>query len=270
MKRYKLIHEYPGSPELNTEIIKSTIYGASSTKVVHTYMIKGDETFKLNNPKDYPEFWELVVEKDYEILSFSNDENLIWTKAIDGRFDAKWQMYRPTEEDSLKEPGITIHSIKRKSDGQIFTVGDDVLSKTCGVPNKILSIELINNKIRLYPRNSFYNLEDISKVKQKLFTTEDGVDIFEGDRFYRVTKDLEFWDISGEVNKQYGYKHLSEIGIKHFSAKEKAEEYILMNKPCLSLNDIFKDVEKMRKGLKTFENSELAKRFKKLVQQKIK
>jgi hypothetical protein len=42
-----------------------------------------------------------------------------------------------------------------------------------------------------------------------------------------------------------------------------------MNKPCLSLNEIFKDVEEMRKGLKTFENSQLAKRFKKLVKQKL-
>ena len=57
-----------------------------------------------------------------------------------------------------------IYSIKRISDDLIITVGDEVLSKTCGVPNKILSIELINNKIRLYPRNSFYNLEDIIKV----------------------------------------------------------------------------------------------------------
>ena len=60
-----------------------------------------------------------------------------------------------------------IYSIKRISDDLIITVGDEVLSKTCGVPNKILSIELINNKIRLYPRNSFYNLEDILKINNK-------------------------------------------------------------------------------------------------------
>jgi hypothetical protein len=60
-----------------------------------------------------------------------------------------------------------IYSIKRISDDLIITVGDEVLSKTCNVPNKILSIELINNKIRLYPRNSFYNLEDIVKVEIK-------------------------------------------------------------------------------------------------------
>jgi len=58
-----------------------------------------------------------------------------------------------------------IHSIKRISDNLIITVGDEVLSKTCNVPNKILSIELIDNKIKLYPRNSFYNLEDILKPK---------------------------------------------------------------------------------------------------------
>lgn len=97
-------------------------------------------------------------------------------------------------------------------------------------------------------------------------------------------KDFEKGDYDGENNisiKAYSITwedkiisscnwNLRKDNCLQFSTKEKAEEYVLMNKPVLSLNDIFKNVEEMRKGLKTFENSELAKRFKELVQQKLK
>lgn len=37
----------------------------------------------------------------------------------------------------------------------------------------------------------------------------------------------------------YGKKNESPNKLhKHFSTKEKAEEYIIMNKPCLSINDV--------------------------------
>ena len=75
-------------------------------------------------------------------------------------------------------------------------------------------------------------------VKQFLFTTEDDVDIFEGDNFYSTRKDC-----SGIIIKYKGNSF--EIASKKhkdfvdFSTKEKAEEYILMNKPVLSLSDVW-------------------------------
>lgn len=63
MKKYKLIKEYPGSPKLGTEIINN-----ENVNSAHTL----DKTHYYNGYKiqEYPEFWEEVVEKDYEILSY--------------------------------------------------------------------------------------------------------------------------------------------------------------------------------------------------------
>lgn len=71
----------------------------------------------------------------------------------------------------------------------------------------------------------------LKQVEQKkvLFQTEDGVDIFEGDRVYSVTPNFCI-GYSGSLK----YKPIQLC----FSTKEAVEEYILMNKPCLSINDI--------------------------------
>lgn len=50
--KYKLIKEYPGSPELGTEVEKRD----GKTYVPNTYLI-----FRDNNVEDYPEYWEKVA-----------------------------------------------------------------------------------------------------------------------------------------------------------------------------------------------------------------
>ena len=172
--------------------------------------------------------WEEIVEKDYEILEIMHKYGAIssYIKKLDG---------------DLKDK--IIFKIKRLSVGEIFTVGDDVLSKTCYVPNKILSIELINNKIRLYPRNSFYNLEDIEKVKQPILTTEEGINLFEGDTYYFIWlshpafKQTTYEVYSEEVKPLDGDAIWSEHA-KFFAKKESAERYIKLNKPHYSIKDI--------------------------------
>ena len=119
------------------------------------------------------------------IIAFTNKQSILGIGIdkiehyIEPKTDYKILEYKTEGGISCKAPFLAdshqfyinerykIYSIKRISDDLIITVGDEVLGKTCGVPNKILSIELINNKIRLYPRNSFYNLEDIIKVKDE-------------------------------------------------------------------------------------------------------
>jgi hypothetical protein len=89
-------------------------------------------------------------------------------------------------------------------------------------------------------------LNNVEKVKQPLFTTEDGVDIFKGDKTYYVFNDLTpecnsgfkcKWKVRGGFYQNYQVNQGNEY-YKVFSTKEKAEEYILLNKPCLSINDI--------------------------------
>ena len=86
----------------------------------------------------------------------------------------------------------------------------------------------------------------INKIKPVLFKTEDGVDIFETTAVHWVVV------TNKSINKNVPY-YLYELKFckahlkldlkneyKLFSTKEKAEEYIIMNKPCLSINDIQK------------------------------
>ena len=67
-----------------------------------------------------------------------------------------------------------------------------------------------------------------------MFTTEDGVDIFKGDKIYSHSQ-FKLWEHIVEDNDI--------APIKWFSTKEAAEEYIILNKPCLSVKEIIDSVD---------------------------
>jgi len=150
---------------------------------------------------------------DYEILEYKT-ENSISCKAP---FLADSHQFYINER-------CKIYSIKRISDDLIITVGDEVLSKTCGVPNKILSIELINNKIRLYPRNSFYNLEDIIKVKEETLLEKAKRLYPIGTKFIPVMRSSNIPDISiGEFRENNGNIFHRKDGVSIFFENKWAE-----------------------------------------------
>ena len=209
--KYKLIKEYPGSPRLGNTI----------------------DNLENDWIENYPEFWQEVVEKDYEILE------------VKGKYGAISSYIEELDND-LKDK--TIFKIKRLSDGEIFTIGDKVFSEY--INYTINKIGIVNDKCMvsaLYDTNNpngsrlHYNLNNLKKAKQPLFTTEDGVDIFEGDTFYYV----KFTQYNMTVGKPFEivkgnhptFKYEPQYE-KYFSTKEKAEEYILLNKPCLSYGDV--------------------------------
>lgn len=173
--------------------------------------------------------------KEYTILSF---------KAINGG-----EIYEclgmNNESKYLDSPQyFVINSIRRESDGEIFSIGDNTTigiikqinkqSSYCeypiGIIGSVNSCALDFKYINGPNKNKFM----LYHSKTKLFTTEDKVNIFEGDTFYWLDKGLN-------INNS-GYSKL--IGTPHntlyFSTKEKAEGYIYRNKPCLSYDDIIK------------------------------
>ena len=104
MKKYKLIKEYPGSPTVGTILAPKVDKELTNTNNFYW----GGSWF---NPNDFSEFWEEVVEEDYEIVSYikKGSTTCTTTKRRGGEnHEEFWNIY----------------SVKRLSDGEVFTIGD--------------------------------------------------------------------------------------------------------------------------------------------------
>lgn len=193
------------------------------------------------------EFWEEVVEKEWEILSFKNTyAGFPCELKPDGFYhypiaesELKW-----TEKQFLDHPETLIQSIKRLSDGEVFTLGDRLSKDTF-----IRTITMLKNQCWLGVNLNLEISLSLVKKMNPLFKTFDGVDVFEGDTTYIVgTSTGIFTEEKTRIEEKVsevgtGQLHESsciqggKIYWLKFSSKEKAEEYILMNKPCLSLQE---------------------------------
>ena len=118
---------------------------------------------------------------------------------------------------------------------EIFTIGDKT---TLGI---ITCFRLLDNEIMVDFDNKnsiLLKSKQLQKIKQPLFTTEDGVDIYLGDKSWVLHKNT--WILSNKptIHNNSNWKQIGESAHWSFSIKEKAEEYIIMNKPVLCLQDI--------------------------------
>ena len=124
MKQFKLIKEYPGSPELG--YVLKPLNNNTNQYYFRSQYIK---------PEDYPEFWEKVIEKDYEILSFKygNGAPYYHTLKQNGLYSSssnKKGIYPLSKQlKDVETFRCEIYSVKRLSDGKIFKVGDDILEQ---------------------------------------------------------------------------------------------------------------------------------------------
>jgi hypothetical protein len=229
-KKYKLIKEYPGSREAGTIVEKC--YFTGSGVIGNNKLYTNKKGFGVESPENYPEYWEEIIEKDYEILSFVNKQDprpIIYDICENGLYSAcNKRIGSFTADECLNRYKNAIYSVKRLSDGEVFTIGDKITPTHQDVDFEYINSFQIENNICNF--NSYRkSIKDLIKIKQPLFATEDGVDIFEGGIFCEVTNNFSLG-----INVKIKVYESS----KTFSTKEKAEEYILMNKPCLSINDI--------------------------------
>lgn len=214
MKKYKLIKQYPGSLKLGS------IAAA----------IGGDDLWKGSIYYDkYPEYWKEVVEKDYEIISYVAKDNP--TNITTKRRGAH-----------LHEEYWKIHSVKRLSDGEVFTVGDRVKVSECGSTKTITEIEVCNLGKSFkagiwftHTSGSCHMTHVIKQKKQPIFLTLNGKDIFEEDTVWYVNKENFYYDYIIAFPE---VKFNSEIRA-YFLTREEAEDYIIENKPALSVSDFW-------------------------------
>jgi hypothetical protein len=208
MKKYKLIKKYPGSREVGTIVEKCSFTG--SGVIGNNKLYTNKKGFGVESPENYPEYWEEVIEKDYEILT---------SRVIP----------------------YTILSVKRLSDGEVFTVGD----KITGYHEDARSIQTIRTcpyagRVRLEQSGGYTDLSYATKVKQPIFLTHDGKDIFPEDTVWYVNKENLYYDY---IKAYPEVKFNSEIRA-YFLTREAAENYVERNKPRLSIEDCFKILQK--------------------------
>lgn len=245
MKKYRLKIKYPGSHPVGT--ISKEDYSA------------------------YPEVWEEIIEKNYEILSFINTEGDIFRLQSDDVYmlegeDKDSCSWRTCTYILTKATRCKIHSVKRLSDGEVFIVGDSVSAtdniffdwedKMSNIKSGTWLIDYYNTTIKEFKfiddvicivyscKNQRFGqpLEFVKKLNNKpLFKTEDGVEVFKGDSYCKVNNYSNYSVVIGFVAQgaQDNYK-----GLK-FSTKEAADEYVKMNKPEFSRNQIIEMLDKI-------------------------
>jgi hypothetical protein len=152
-----------------------------------------------------------------------------------------WRDSNNINSHSLRQatPDFEIYSVKRLSDGMEFKLGDKI-----NFTNNLKSWVIIK-EFMLLPFTDGFNIKAENNIcyslitalkKEKFLTTEDKVDIFILDlpkKLYYVRNDficspLIVWEGGGSYSSK----------MPLFASKENAEEYILMNKRCLSLADV--------------------------------
>lgn len=233
--KYRLRKWYPSLPNRtkNREtFVKEHHYYIDQ----YSLIIEGEFVGEVSKEEveNHPEFWEKVKE-DYEILAlkYTGDKENV-AKILKDTCNIKSYL-KGYARDSWK-----IYKVRRLSDGKVFTIGDKVKVQG-GNPQTIEKFEIADDSLRFRFEDGrgallkyFRDPNDIKHYKEPLFTTEDDVDIYEGDEYWYVTE-------NNNINHNPKAHKRSGLGVnKHFSTKEKAEAYVRRHKPRFSTEDINK------------------------------
>tara|TARA_R110000772_G_scaffold68118_4_gene150902 strand:+ start:3442 stop:4188 length:747 start_codon:yes stop_codon:yes gene_type:complete len=179
------------------------------------------------------DFWEEVVEKNYKILEWSNPASNCFECSL-RQVDSTW----------------IIKSVKRLSDGEIFTVDDFYNKKrdyTYGGKmtkfkiHEIKLSEVHGITFTYYRRESVYNAhllsDNLTKIS-KIFTTEDSVDIFKGDFCCVVSKNYNRYPaVCTYVVDNESIFHRPDANY-YFSTTNAASEFLKLNTKLLSILDV--------------------------------
>lgn len=186
--------------------------------------------------------------KEWEVLEFRCGGETGYV--LKGGFyycnDPKYQIMKdvPYNGDNfltgIYSKGYNIHSIKRLTDGEIFTVGEEIeidLGTYGERRYPIKEFNLASGGIFILTNSGCYpHLSRIKKPKPKpLFTTQDGVPMHLGDFFWYVTAIFEI----NKYRTAADFVSFFNDNSRTFSTKEAAQDYITKYKPCLSYNDFY-------------------------------
>ena len=222
MKRYK-------------HIPTGRIYESGENALTNRCYLNSEDGYEaLPVPREIVESgsdWEEVKETSFTVLSIYYKPTGV--KSL--YFKEEYSTEKEWLDDFLSTKGWYIYSVKRNNDGEIFTIGDKCkasINKEAGnFEITSFAINTSGNEIIVIGINNMVHLNKLIR-STSIFTTMDGVDMFIGDTFYYIHPNFPNEVKTDDTRNLLYVKYL-----KKFSTKKLAEEYIIMNKPCLSIND---------------------------------
>lgn len=183
------------------------------------------------------EFWEKVTPKEFKILEVGilKDTSIKFTKG----------------HTPLLNKGLGILSVKRLSDGEVFSVGDRVeyrkkktkIEKIYYNEHNQLSFKVEGTSAPLTGCFS-NNMPHFKKLGDVVLTTEDGVDLVAGDRYFVPQVERKHRRLTGESIMFYVEPDMPEDNTKRFAKEENAQVYIENNIELFSAKDIHELLKK--------------------------
>jgi hypothetical protein len=131
---------------------------------------------------------------------------------------------------------LNITKIRRYSDGQIFEVGKRIRNKNATTNYYITAIKKVSTTaIHFYidEYNNYYLLNEVDAI-EPVFTTEDGVDMFNDSRYFAI----EEYSKGFTVVPYYVTSNGTPNGIKQYSTHEAATNVLRFFKRNISIFDI--------------------------------
>lgn len=245
-------------------LLQKSVNQNFSSEYTHTYIPKEYQLLRgelvVNGDKLIESFKQeqLKQEVDWEIISFKQDSEITdlwtyfpnhgWARNNNGHretkayvtLDAIMNNHIP-DENNRKGIQYFIHSVKRKSDGVVFSLGDKVFYKdgtkfsTGEYFETIKSLNIHNNEIQVwFECSTFYFLSSLQK-KTPLFKDFLGNKVFEGEIVYYCylgNKPSLLEQVVLPYNKN------SKPSENCFKNKSDAENYLINNAKVLSYDDI--------------------------------
>jgi len=166
--------EYTWSDELVEDILMGVISSRTAAKMAIAEF-KNDARYR--QPKQE---WE-ILEFDYGIIFREHDDSY-WSRGA-------WVNYNLSKNRKIRK-------VKRLSDGEVFSVGDEVCFQKQSNPNWVIDNFFVKENTILARSNSCDHCEYVDKDLVKIITDENGIDA------------LNWWQqLLPEIQKQLRRKH---------------------------------------------------------------
>jgi hypothetical protein len=137
------------------------------------YYIVGDKYRNKNNPlawdihfadiQNNPEWFEEVKPMEWEVVAY-NYGGSVYEKNVGHFFNRKNKS--ALSEYQLKDRNSKIHSVKRLSNGEVFTVGDEVATNNGRARHKILRFKIIDGDMCVELEGFKCQYEFLSKISK--------------------------------------------------------------------------------------------------------